>query len=112
MAPTAWENSSILHALLFQKFRNNKTELSYTLPEINLGHMQNMTTDFGMIQFSKISKPDINSGYTLDDNARAMIAICKHFQISRDKADLQLISIYLNFIKFCKQKTEVSKLCK
>lgn len=104
MAPTAWENSSILHALLFQKFRNNKTELSYTLPEINLGHMQNMTTDFGMIQFSKISKPDINSGYTLDDNARAMIAICKHFQISRDKADLQLISIYLNFIKFCQQK--------
>jgi glycosyltransferase involved in cell wall biosynthesis len=104
MAPTAWENSSILHALLFQKFRNNKTELSFTLPEINLGHMQNMTTDFGMIQFSKISKPDINSGYTLDDNARAMIAICKHFQISRDKADLQLISIYLNFIKFCQQK--------
>ncbi|PRB06063.1 mannosyltransferase [Chryseobacterium sp. MYb7] len=101
MAPTAWENSSILHALLFQKFRNNRTELNYTLPEINLGHIQNMTTDFGMIQFSKISRPDINSGYTLDDNARAMIAICKHFQISKDKADLQLISIYLNFIKFC-----------
>ncbi|MBW3521124.1 glycosyltransferase [Chryseobacterium sp. NKUCC03_KSP] len=104
MAPTAWENSSILHALLFQKFRNNKTNLNYTLPEINLGHIQNMTTDLGMIQFSKISKPDINSGYTLDDNARAMIAICRHFEVSRDKADLQLISIYLNFIKFCQQK--------
>ncbi len=101
MAPTAWENSSILHALLFQKFRNDKTELNYNLPEIKLGHIQNMTTGFGMIQFSKINKPDINSGYTLDDNARAMIAICKHFQISKDKADLQLISIYLNFIKFC-----------
>ncbi|UZT99086.1 glycosyltransferase [Chryseobacterium fluminis] len=100
MAPTAWENSSILHALLFQKFRNNRTELNYTLPEINLGHIQIMTTDFGMIQFSKVSRPDINSGYTLD-NARAIIAICKHFQISKDKADLQLISIYLNFIKFC-----------
>ncbi|GGG63097.1 glycosyl transferase [Epilithonimonas arachidiradicis] len=104
MAPTAWENSSILHALLFQKLRNNKTELSYTLPEINLGHIQNMTTDFGMIQFSKISKPDINSGYTLDDNSRAMIAICMHFQSSRNKADLQLILIYLNFIKFCQHK--------
>ncbi|WP_228388481.1 glycosyltransferase [Chryseobacterium sp. CBo1] len=104
MAPTAWENSSILHTLLFHKLRNNKTELKYTLPEINLGHIQNMTTDFGMIQFSKISKPDINSGYTLDDNARAMIAICKHFEGSRDKADLQLIAIYLNFIQFCQQE--------
>ncbi|MDP9955416.1 glycosyltransferase involved in cell wall biosynthesis [Epilithonimonas hungarica] len=104
MAPTAWENSSILHALLFQEFGNNKTELNYNLPEINLDHIQNMTTDFGMIQFSKISKPDINSGYTLDDNARAMIAICRHFQINEKKSDLQLISIYLNFIKFCQQK--------
>ena len=101
MAPTAWENSSILHALLFHKFRNDQTELNYTLPEINLGHIQNMTTEFGMIQFSKISKPDIDSGYTLDDNARAMIAICRHYEISKNKSDLELISIYLNFIKFC-----------
>jgi len=101
MAPTAWENSSILHALLFQKFRNDKTELHYTLPKINLNHIQNMTTDFGMIQFSKISKPDINSGYTLDDNARAMISICMHYEISKNKSDLELISIYLNYIKSC-----------
>ncbi len=104
MAPTAWENSSILHALLFQKLGKNTIKLHYTLPDINLGHIQNMTTDFGIIQFSKISKPDINSGYTLDDNARAMIAICQHYEISKDKADLQLISIYLNVIKFCQQK--------
>ncbi|WP_345199733.1 glycosyltransferase [Chryseobacterium ginsengisoli] len=101
MAPTAWENSSISHALLFHKFRNDETELNYTLPKINLGHIQNMTTEFGMIQFSKISKPDIDSGYTLDDNARAMIAICRHYEVSKNKSDLELISIYLNFIKFC-----------
>lgn len=101
MAPTAWENSSILHAHLFQKFRNDKLELNYTLPKINLDHIENMTTNFGMIQFSKISKPDIDSGYTLDDNARAMIAICRHYEISKDKSNLELISIYLKFIKFC-----------
>lgn len=104
MAPTAWENSSILHALLFQKIKDHKTELTYALPKINLKHIQNMTTDLGIIQFSKISKPDINSGYTLDDNARAMIALCRHFEGSKDKANLQLISIFLNFIKFCQQK--------
>ncbi|WP_308005987.1 glycosyltransferase [uncultured Chryseobacterium sp.] len=109
MAPTAWENASISHALLFQKFRNDETALHYSLPEINLGHIQNMTTDFGMIQFARINEPDISSGYTLDDNARAMIAMCRHFKITRDKSDLQLISIYLQFVKFC-QHTDGSFL--
>jgi hypothetical protein len=27
-----------------------------------------------MIQFSIINQPDLNSGYTLDDNARALVA--------------------------------------
>lgn len=103
MAPTAWENSSISHALLFQQYIKNKTTLHYTFPNINLSHVKNMTTDFGMIQFSKINKPDINSGYTLDDNARAMIVACRHYELSRDESDLDLISTYLKLIKFCQQ---------
>jgi hypothetical protein len=31
-----------------------------------------MTTDFGMIQFAKVADPDLASGYTIDDNARAL----------------------------------------
>lgn len=62
-----------------------------------------MTTDFGMIQFSKINRPDIDSGYTLDDNARAMIAICKHFGQTRRDEDLKMITVYLDFIEFCQQ---------
>lgn len=103
MAPTAWENSSISHALLFQKYSKNNMILHYTFPIINLSHIKNMTTDFGMIQFSKINKPDINSGYTLDDNARALIVACRHYELSGDKSDLDLISTYLNVIKFCQQ---------
>lgn len=103
MAPTAWENSSISHAKLFQKLGNKKIELHYSIPEINLKHIQNMTTAFGMIQFAKINKPDIDSGYTLDDNARALIAICQHFDYIQDKEDINLIQIYLNFIEFCQQ---------
>ena len=103
MAPTAWENSSISHALLFQQYSKDKMTLQYTLPTINLSHIKNMTTDFGMIQFSKINKPDINSGYTLDDNARAMIVACRHYELSRDESDLELISTYLNVIRFCQQ---------
>ncbi|WP_431610233.1 glycosyltransferase [Chryseobacterium sp. 'Rf worker isolate 10'] len=103
MAPTAWENSSISHALLFQKYSKNNMTLHYAFPIINLSHIKNMTTDFGIIQFSRINKPDINSGYTLDDNARALIVACRHYELNRDESDLDLISTYLNVIRFCQQ---------
>ncbi|NTW31219.1 MAG: glycosyltransferase [Bacteroidetes bacterium] len=103
IAPTAWENSAILHALLFDKILGHEFPLLYSPPTVNLDHIKNLTTDFGMIQFSKINQPDISSGYTLDDNARALIATCMHYELTQDKTDLDLMHIYLNFIKFCLQ---------
>src|SRR5664280_825240 len=61
---TSWENSAVAHAMLIQKMAPDKIKIQYNLPEINLNHLKAMTTDFGMIQFSKINQPDINSGYT------------------------------------------------
>lgn len=101
LAPTAWENSAIAHAKLFEKMGDKKINLHHRIPEINLNHFKNMTTPFGMIQFSKINKPDLNSGYTLDDNARALVAMCQHYELTNDKDDLKYIEIYFNFIKFC-----------
>jgi glycosyltransferase involved in cell wall biosynthesis len=103
LAPTAWENSAIAHALLFQQIGDEKIELEYKIPPINLNHFKNLTTDFGMIQFSIINQPDLNSGYTLDDNARALVAICKHFELKKDPNDLICIYKYFNFIKYCLQ---------
>ncbi len=97
IAPTAWENSAIAHARLFSK---NKS-LQYRVPEISLMHIKKMTTDFGIIQFSKLNQPDIDSGYTLDDNARALIALCMHFELTGDQEDVDYIRIYLDFIKHC-----------
>ena len=62
-----------------------------------------MTTDVGMIQFSKVNQPDINSGYTLDDNARALIALCMYFKSTNDSDVIPDIHKYLQFIKFCQQ---------
>lgn len=104
MAPTAWENSAISHAKLFERLYANDSKLQFNVPEINIDHIQLMTTDFGMIQFSKIAHPDSESGYTLDDNARALIAICQKYEITPNSADLELIKIYLNFIQFCMQE--------
>jgi glycosyltransferase involved in cell wall biosynthesis len=103
LAPTAWENSAIAHVLLFEKINNEKLELHYKIPEINLNHFKKMTTDFGIIQFSIINQPDLKSGYTLDDNARALVAMCQHFELTNDLLDLEYIQLYFNFIKYCLQ---------
>lgn len=103
LAPTAWENSAISHAILFEQISNEEIELHYKVPPINLNHFKNLTTDFAMIQFSFINQPDSNSGYTLDDNARALVAICQHYELKKDKNDLEYISKYFHFIKYCLQ---------
>lgn len=103
IAPTVWENAAIAHVLLFGKIAEDKFSLHYKIPEINLDHIKKLTTSFGMIQFSNINQPDINSGYTLDDNARAMVAMCQHFELTKDIADLEYIRIYFDFIKHCMQ---------
>ncbi len=103
MASTAWENTAIAHGLLFKQTGRSAISLQYKMPPVNLAHIKKLTTDFGMIQFSKINQPDITSGYTLDDNARAMIAMCQHFELSGDEEDLQYIGVYLNFIQHCQQ---------
>lgn len=88
MAPTAWENVAILHMQLFHKITNKPHLLNHRIPKINLRHIEKMTTDFGFIQFSKISQPDLKSGYTIDDNARAMIALCQQIELFEKKEDL------------------------
>ncbi len=100
LAPTAWENSAIAHTQLFKKI-SDEIKVRYTMPEINLKHFKNLTTQFGMIQFSVINQPDLESGYTLDDNARALIAICQHFELTNDPEDLPFIMLYYKFIKHC-----------
>jgi glycosyltransferase involved in cell wall biosynthesis len=103
MAPTSWENAAIAHAKLFEKMGNKLALLNYSIPEINLSHIKKLTTDFGMIQFSKLNHPDIDSGYTLDDNARALVAMCQYLEVTNDKNAIDYISIYFRFIKFCLQ---------
>lgn len=101
IVPNAWENSALSHAMLFDKISDHRMPLRYRIPPINMNHLRNMTTEFGMYQFSVINHPDPESGYTLDDNARALIATCQHYELTKDERDLELIHIYFNFIKYC-----------
>ena len=100
---TAWENSAVAHAMLFQQITSDKIKIKYNLPEINFSHLKEMTTDIGLIQFSKVNIPDITTGYTLDDNARALVATCMSFKMESSKDKIDQIRRYLSFIKFCQQ---------
>ncbi|MCV9927258.1 glycosyltransferase [Flavobacterium sp. LS1R49] len=100
---TSWENVAIQHMITYQKITSKPMEVKFTYPPIKMDHQKNMTTSLGMIQFSKISEPDITSGYTLDDNARALISMCLHYQLKEDINDIYYINTYLNFIERCQQ---------
>jgi len=102
IVPAAWENVAMAYGKLFKKL-SNQVSLKFKIPALNLNHIKQLTTSFGMIQFSKINQPDLSSGYTLDDNARAMIALCMHYEVTRNKEDLFYISTYLQFIRNCQQ---------
>jgi len=54
-----------------------------------------MTDSTGIIQFSKIAEPDIQSGYTADDNARALIVALGMERQER----MKLIHTYIHFLK-------------
>ncbi|HXB41866.1 MAG TPA: glycosyltransferase [Bacteroidia bacterium] len=102
-AKVAWENIAIQYVALYKKLINDKITLNYNLPEINFSHFQKMTTSFGMLQLADMNQPDINSGYTLNNNAMALITQCRRYELDRHESDIEYIKIYFNFIKHCLQ---------
>lgn len=100
---TAWENSAVSHVMLLKDVLNNKLDINFNIPNVNLEHIKKMTTEKGIIQFSKINQPDPTSGYTLDDNARALATYCMHYKQYGDKTLLAEIKKYFLFVKDCQQ---------
>ncbi len=100
-AVTAWENSAIAHALIFEQMMQTNKPLIFNVQDISLGHLKRMTTSRGMLQFSVYDEPDFLSGYTLDDNARALLVAVEHYSLTREEDDIGLIDIYLGFIESC-----------
>ena len=100
---TCWQNIANSHAILFHKHIGDGNKLIYNAPDVSLDHVRALTTRMGIVQFAKISVPDMESGYTLDDNARALIAICLHRCLQNNGDTIDLIDTYLNFIERCQQ---------
>lgn len=65
----------------------------------SLKHLKRLTTREGVIQHADHEVPDPAFGYSIDDNARALIACLWHHQLFGDEAILPLAEIYFNYIK-------------
>lgn len=100
---TVWENSALSHAKLFEDVSGDIIMLQYNNPQISFKHLYKMTTDFGIYQFSRLNEPDRTSGYTVDDNARAIIVVVAKISLDATEYDLLQLRKYLDFIAFCQQ---------
>tara|TARA_Y100000310_G_scaffold345268_1_gene463254 strand:- start:11289 stop:13520 length:2232 start_codon:yes stop_codon:yes gene_type:complete len=95
-----WSNVALSYDKVFKKYISQYKRLHKELPPIKLKHLSTISNKFGVIQFSNHTDPDISSGYTLDDNARAMIVCAMHYDNFKDSTKLKSIETYLNFIEF------------
>jgi len=98
-----WPNMALCYMNLFAQCISEIKRYNIVFPKIKLTHITNLTDDFGILQFANYANPDKLSGYTLDDNARALLACAIHYNIFGDKNTLILLKKYLNFIKFVQQ---------
>lgn len=77
------------------------------LPLLKFDHLRRMTDDTGMIQHATFTVPNYHEGYSIDDNARALIVskLSSELELGDERA-LALATRYLAFINYAfNQKT-------
>ena len=65
----------------------------------SLKHIHTLTTQKGLYQHCRFNEPDKKFGYSIDDNARAILVAYKYFELYGDKKALDLASIYFRYIE-------------
>ncbi len=92
-----WSNVASRYLNIFNKAVKLREETTKKFPKIKLTHLKNLTDNFGVIQFANHSYPDKKSGYTVDDNSRALIVSTLYNNLFN--SHFKLPRIYLNFLK-------------
>lgn len=98
-----WPNVAIAYMRTFTAFVPELRVSEKRAPKIKLSHLIKLTDDFGIIQFAKLTEPDLSSGYTVDDNARALVFAVRYYQQKKSVVALRLANTYLNFLAFVRQ---------
>ncbi len=101
--PMIWQNVGISYTKLFSSSLEVPEIYFTNIPHINVSHLRKLTDDFGIVQFANYTRPDVNSGYTLDDNARALIVCGALYERFKKKNKLALMKTYLGYMRYVKQ---------
>ncbi|MFA5248674.1 MAG: glycosyltransferase [Patescibacteria group bacterium] len=94
-----WPNIALSYMREFTCLSPELEKKEKNLPPIKLKHLKKLTDNFGIFQFANLEEPDPAWGYTLDDNARALIVASLHHSIYGGQSSLSLIKTYLSFIE-------------
>jgi len=94
-----WQNVALNYFSIFNKVVKLREETIEKYPIIKLNHLKNLTDEIGCLQFAKFSVPDKFSGYTVDDNSRALIAATMHETLFDLEISKSLSNTYLSFLE-------------
>jgi hypothetical protein len=75
-------------------------ESATELPEVDLRHLRTLTDDTGILRHCHYATPNRRSGYSTDDNARALIAAAMCWDQEHNEEALGLIQTYLAYLDF------------
>lgn len=93
-ATDAWVEGKTVHQAAAKPRRKEQ----FDLPELDLRHLNILTDDTGIFQHCRYTTPDREHGYCSDDNARALIVSCMHWEQYHEEAMIPLMSRYLAFL--------------
>ena len=65
--------------------------------DYSLEHIQRLTNKVGIIEHAYFTSPNLKEGYSVDDNARAML-VCEGITGKDKKIVTKLLPVYENFL--------------
>lgn len=70
------------------------------IPPFSMDHINRLTDDTGIVRYAKFGVPILKGGYSLDDNARALMMSIMAFNQNKNREALDKVPVYLSFIQF------------
>lgn len=92
------ELGATLPATLVRRSLRRDQPRASSLPELRLDHLLRLTDDTGIVQHATFSVPARDSGYCVDDNARALIVALHADRLTGSRDAKRLVSTYLAFL--------------
>lgn len=100
-----WPNVALSYMREFASIAPELAMKEKVVPPLKIAHLMHLTDNFGIFQFAILDKPDPLWGYTLDDNARALVVMAWCANLNKEKKIARKLSRqYLRFISRCASK--------